>query len=893
MTAAISPMHDENTNINPCCCYDEDENNSGRKRRRPQQEFFLNDSSLFFSNDGDSPTQQKTQMRKTPKNNRRSSTRKGIPTIVLLITLLFTCYQQDQHSYPISYAHATKLRESANQNTNLRQRRFLQNEANAATSDSDHVAIDYLEVPRMLWMRKDSEDQYLKGNAIQVSPFDDSILYATSHAGDLRILSAVNGDPIDRLSPSPRTITEEKTTSTWSLYSDSGMAFGTFPGAQAVPPEIDTETNDDNSYNEYLQFLLNNGIEHTELEESEQQQLHFVVYSIVDEAPSESRFLPKTRVVCVSIPEHKILWTSAGLPGKPNGSPLIYYAVDVGLPPLSLDSASQNDDENGKSEDDDANGMYIALTHNSVLIRPDNTTRTTGHLTILDPLSGHVKWTQSEWSRDEIPKGYGPPQVAHSPVLGGELSGGSLDNKNDIVIWTSSDQQGGGRVGNLYSFQMKSPSDLELEMQNTSIPEEKEEQSEQYDPFQVRVLKRVRWNSIARPTLNRNGTNLYIGVTGNAVRGWSGAAKFNATADWSTRLVPFNSGNSASSQTYSEDVVVSTTPVLSADEERLFVVSARNETICLNSRDGSRMWSATTPESSPLLGEPKASPDNQRLYMIMSRDGTVNGVDQKSGKVLWIFGCDKQHLTHGTKCENPPVSGDFDLSSDGHILYFGTADGRVVAITLGHRIDVDEKDEEEEPQLPISTGTSTISIGYDDDDKGPLEFDENSVGTFDNVLNNDQNVSGGKIAGSLFAIFLSLAISALSVMYVMKVKGMNPVNWANYRFPRHRSSPDGGGERNSFVTVVSRGIFRVEGGNQESDGPDKYEDQIIATHSDNEKCIEQQFNTLWVDPTHSNPKAITNGDESPTADRLAVMLGTSNRIAPISESFGYGQAVLL
>ncbi|VEU35535.1 unnamed protein product [Pseudo-nitzschia multistriata] len=857
MTSELSSLFVENITSNSCCYYNEDKDATGRKRRRPQP----NDPVHDLPKHGDSATRDKPR---TIERHRRSALREHLVPVVLWVALLFACYQKDQHKYQIPQADAMKSPGITKRKTHLRQKRVL----NLATTNL--IKIDYLDLPETLWIREDSEDQFLQGNEVRVSPFDESILYATSKAGDLRVLSASNGMPLDRVRPAPRTITEGGTTSTWSLYSNSGMAFGTFRDAEDISTETHTNGDDDNGYNDYLQFLLNNGIEH----DGKKEELDFLVYSVVDDAPSDSRFLPKTRVVCVSIPEHKILWMSAGLPGTPNGSPLVYYADDVGSAALSsLSSREANEEEVD-------NGMYIVLTHNSVLIRPDNTTRTTGHLTVLDSVTGHVKWTQSEWSRDEVPKGYGPPQVAHNPVRGGEYSGGSRDNKNDVVVWTSSDDEGRGRLGNIYSFQMKSSSDAEAELKNKNSNNEEDVTSYTYTPFQVFVLRKVRWNSIARPTMNQAGTNLYVGVTGNAVRGWNGVGKFNGTADWATRLVPFNSGTNASSLPYSEDVVIPTAPVLSADEERLFVVSARNETICLDAKDGSRMWSVTTRESSPLLGEPKASPDNKRLYMIMSGNGRVNGIDQTDGKILWSFGCDKKTLAAG-ECQDPPVSANFDLSSDGHVLYFGTADGRIVALNLGQRIDTKDND------LPISTGSSTITIGLDDDD-GPLEFDENSIGTFDDELakNEGKGTSVGKILGSIFAILLSLAVAAVSLMYVAKAKGYSSINWTNYRFPRSF----GGEKRHSSVSRV-----RVRVQSQELDGPDKYEDRIIATLSEDEKSIEdEQFNTLWIDPTHSNPKPTrTNEDDIPTADRLAVMLGTSNKIAPISESFGYGQAVLL
>jgi len=729
--------------------------------------------------------------------------------------------------------------------------------------------INYLDLPKTRWMSKASFDEYLDGNAIRISPFDKDVLYATNRAGALRVKSAVNGNSITTVSPSPRTLTENGSTQTWTMYSKSGMAFGSFRGTASEVDDVPEDDNNDDtqSYNDYLDFLLNNGINQNQ-EDEDTNQSHFVVYSIVDEAPAATRFLPKTRVVCVSIPEHKILWTSAGLPGTPNGSPLIYYADERTM--------SLHKETHGSY---DTNEMYVVLTHNSHLIKPDNTTRITGHLTVLDPQTGHVKWTQSEWSRNEVPKGYGPPQVSHHPILGGANSGGYSHNKNDVIIWTSSGEEGKGNSGNLYAFQQKSLFELSLEAtksQNTTA-------NEKVEPFEIRVLKKVRWNSIARPSTNRNGTNLYVGVTGNAVRGWNGNAKFNETANWANRLVSFDNGPDTLAQTIQE-VAISTAPVLSADEERLFATTIRNETVCLDAKSGVRLWGAKTRKSSSLLSEPKASPDNERLYIITSKNGEVQGLSQKDGEILWRFGCNEKNLSPGSDCGTPSISADFDLSADGTILYFGASDGRVVALTLGEQAsevkNVVDKDtgKNEEPQL-----YPTVTIDLDDDSRGPLEFDES--GELDkkthskhgSAMSKNNGKLGVKIVGTAIAIVVSLAVMLISIMYVMRAKG---IDIRNYRLPRHK----GKGKRHSYVTRLN--------------GSDSYGDRIIASLSEDEKSMEEEFAVLWVDPTHTNPKHTINEDdesatESTSADRLSTLFGTSNRIAPVNDNFGYGQAVLI
>lgn len=822
-----------------------------------------------------SPTRQKTEVIKPTKTNRCGGRRRRSysPPLFLWIALMFACYPKNQCSVP--FVLATRLQERTKYQSGIlpqRQQRFLQTVVQSAPT------INYLDLPMPLWTSKGPRDHYFQGNAIRVSPFDKDILYATNRKGDLRVLSAPSGKSIETVSPSPRTLTEEGATSTWSLYSNSGMAFGSFPGTASDEKNAPGNDIENDEYNDYLQFLINNGINQDQEETSTQS--HFAVYSIVDESPENSRFLPKSRVVCVSIPEHKILWASAGLPGTPNGSPVVYHVDES--------TTNQNDNDNDKKKDDnnDTSGMYVVLTHNSVLIRPNNTTQTIGHMTVLDPMTGHVKWTQSEWSRDEVPKGYGPPQVSRNPILGGGNSGGSLSNKNDVIVWTSNDDDGRGKVGNLYSFQMKSSSELEEEMKNTNTNVD-----EQNDPFEIRVLKQVRWNSIARPTMNRGGTNLFVGVTGNAVRGWNGEAKFNETANWSTKLVPLSGDSDASpQQKYSDDAVVSAAPVLSADEERLFVVTVQNETVCLNTKTGVQMWSEKAQKGTQLLSEPKGSPDNQRVYVIMSKNGKVHGINQKDGTGLWSFGCDEMNLPSETKCTNPSVTADFDLSPDGTILYYGAADGRIIALTLGHRL-VENNEEGQTPSIP--TSTSTVTIIYDGDEKeerGPLEFDKDIPGIFDvNMAGNANNQALGiKIAGTIVAIIVSMAVAMVSIMYVMRAKGVDLSDLRNYRLPRNGFfSKNDGGKRHTRVERVGRGKKSL-------DGPDQYEDEIIASLSEDES-IEPQFNTLWVDPTHSKPKPIfnDNDDESPPADRLSVLLGTSNRIAPISDNFGFGQAVLL
>jgi hypothetical protein len=204
-----------------------------------------------------------------------------------------------------------------------------------------------------------------------------------------------------------------------------------------------------------------------------------------------------SRVIAVSIPNHEIIWSSSGLPGISTGSPVVYV---------------------NQYDDDSTN--YVLITHNSQLIKPDNSTLITGHVTLLQTVKGHVVWTDSEWSREEVPKGYGPPAVAANP-LSGKYTGG-LDNSNDLVVWTSSDEEGRGPVGYMFALQLS---------------KNFQEKTEEVSDLRTLVLKKVRWNAVARPVLNANGTNLFVGVSGSELRGWVGENPFDETANWELNLV--------------------------------------------------------------------------------------------------------------------------------------------------------------------------------------------------------------------------------------------------------------------------------------------------------------------------------------------------------------------
>jgi outer membrane protein assembly factor BamB len=107
-------------------------------------------------------------------------------------------------------------------------------------------SIDYHRNPQFHWMiRLEDDESLLHGNAIVQSPYDDNVVYVTTHSGKLVVLSAQDGSTIATVTPKPRSLTEDGKTDTWSANCSSGVTFGELKNGDKfvaysindVPPE--------------------------------------------------------------------------------------------------------------------------------------------------------------------------------------------------------------------------------------------------------------------------------------------------------------------------------------------------------------------------------------------------------------------------------------------------------------------------------------------------------------------------------------------------------------------------------------------------------------------------------------------------------------------------------
>lgn len=289
-------------------------------------------------------------------------------------------------------------------------------------------------------------------------------------------------------------------------------------------------------------------------------------------------------------------------------------------------------------------------------------------------------------------------------------------------------------------------------------------------------------------------------------------------------------------------LAIPATPVLSNDESRLFASSTSFDLASINTLSGNANWKVSG--TSAFLSEARVSPDDKRIYVAQSADGRIFCLDQFSGNILWQGSCDQFE----EDCSNS-VRADFDLSSTGQFLYFSDVKGRLIALKLGDVVELPEP-----TSAPVWSGpflpTNDIDWANDQGQGGP----------------NEESGMGGTITLIVLATLVALA----STMYIAMVNRRK-------RAPHPMQEPS------------------PETDEYDPNGPDPYEDSMIIQHAHKQIRVGEfsdEFNPLSgsFDSDGSSSIHVTN---FPPSDRMSVLMGTANRIAPLREDFSYGASVLV
>ena len=773
-----------------------------------------------------------------------------------------------------------------------------------------------------------------KGNMIRQSPFDEDILYATSTDGTLLVISATNGTILQStIRPRPRILTENGKTSVWNLSSSSGISFGSTNksfrtgGSSGSSSSSSTENDEDQNQEEGRDFL---------------------VYSVTDIPPPTSRFLPKSRVVAVSIPQHTILWTSAEVSGTTRGTPVIYsygYHHQQFHP-----QQQQQDSQQQRLQQHRPSGSAILITHNSVVVRSsDNRTLVTGHVTLLDVNSGHVRWTESDSMRfpDMSSKSYGPPTIYRHPTFGGNFLRGQ-NNTNDIVVWTTmtstsidtstedisssslsssttSASTPSSESGYLHVFQMPMGTTSFVGGQNNISKQHNELPDEANVDTQLSTqnLLQVPWTAISPPTIGRQGTSLFVGSTEDQVHGWVGVhdddddvdsmhiddristneerrRRWDQMPDWTASL-----SMSSLPTTNPTDGArpIPTSPVLSLDNERLFVTpsslssssssTAQNEVVALDVDTGERLWSVSLGKAM-MTSKVQISPDDDRLYIALRTEdvGTeIVTIEQRSGRVVWRT--NNNYMQSITSMGE--ILADFEVSSLGTHIFFAGEGGSIISLKVGH----------DGPLAEASSSTNVTNDTYTDEGIGSIpegegstvEKNANNMANSQNADDESRRLGGGAVSAIVMGLIVA---SVVGLLYLVRLRGRQE------RRSQQRNSKGSDGfagvslhPKTQDVGVVPVRIDRYYHNDNLNDPFDDPRGDTIAN------CDEGEGSTTMVDLRETmmvdvgmmyDPEPfIQNDDQRQVSDDTTKRwdIGDNPSTSNDAEDFGYGSAIVV
>jgi len=277
----------------------------------------------------------------------------------------------------------------------------------------------------------------------------------------------------------------------------------------------------------------------------------------------------------------------------------------------------------------------------------------------------------------------------------------------------------------------------------------------------------------------------------------------------------------------------------------LFVSSSSYDLASINTQNGKANWVVSG--TSAFLSEARVSADDKRLYVVQSADGRIFCLDQLTGDYLWQGSCDQFE----EDCSNS-VRSDFDLSLSGQFLYFADVKGRLISLKLGEMEDVIQP-----TPAPIWSGPFLPTSNVD--------WNSNHV----------QDVADdSKPAGTIALIALTAIFTLSSMMYIAMI--------------RRRKYP----EPQTLDSFPDEHMY----------GPDPYEDSLIIQHSSQPMRPEVGYPSevgYLSEDFNTNSRSFESDDSSVErpyfhpADRISVLMGTANRIAPLQEDFSYGASVLV
>mmetsp|Transcript_32125 Transcript_32125/g.78292 ORF Transcript_32125/g.78292 Transcript_32125/m.78292 type:complete len:484 (-) Transcript_32125:44-1495(-) len=410
-------------------------------------------------------------------------------------------------------------------------------------------------------------------------------------------------------------------------------------------------------------------------------------------------------------------------------------------------------------------------------------------------------------------------------------------------------------------------------------------------------LLQVPWTARSPPTIGQNGTSLFIGATEHQVHGWVGhdgafvnriltneSRRWDQMPDWTARLSKLPTANPADA--FFGPIL--TSPVLSLDNERLFVTSSsstsKNEAVALDVDTGERLWSVLLGKAM-MASKAQISPDDDRLYIaLLTEDaGTeIVAIEQRTGQVLWRTNNFTQSI---------PLLGeilaDFEVSSRGSHIFFTDEVGNIVSLEVGH-----------DGPLPDSSSSTTHSDeGIGSSTSVPGGQESTGERNVNNMAQNQNADNESRLrGGAVFGIVLALIVSIVGLLYVVKLRG---------RRVRRSQRNSKGSDEFAGVSLDSKqpevGVVPVVIDSCYEDNlNDFYDDSSYdnnASGDEGSTTMVDLRETMMVDVgmLYDPEPFIQNGDEKHRSDDTTKQSGNVNQPSTQNnaEDFGYGSAIVV
>jgi outer membrane protein assembly factor BamB len=177
-------------------------------------------------------------------------------------------------------------------------------------------------------------------------------------------------------------------------------------------------------------------------------------------------------------------------------------------------------------------------------------------------------------------------------------------------------------------------------------------------------LRRADFSTITPPVLSADWKSMWVGGTASSVHAWVRNKPFTSPPTWSSTL-----GSSKKPLLHP--------PILSAENNMLFVLTHDRKIFCLDAMTGDKRWSNDGRSLSPNVIH--LSGDETILFAIGTDKGNVTQFSARTGRILFELSC---HEIRDSEFCAMPVEGGVSVSHSGDQINYASLYGDVYLLTL-------------------------------------------------------------------------------------------------------------------------------------------------------------------------------------------------------------------